>query len=199
MRLVRQYFDNTGLLFPYIHRDSFINTYQKLASSNFKNVRRSWLGMLNMILALSINCCYPSDLSQRQRRVESNVFVLRAMALCEKQIRSKASLEIGSSRAYYLRLFPVAVSPCRLLAVSFLVQFLLLLSHYLQGTESSIQTWNVHGLAVKASYQLGLHSKHALDRYEPLEREVRVRTWYTCVLLDRYLQSGPQSIQRLAY
>ncbi|MBE3047016.1 fungal specific transcription factor domain-containing protein [Candidatus Bathyarchaeota archaeon] len=57
----------------------------------------------------------------------------------------------------------------------------------LQGTESSVQTWNIHGLAVKASYQLGLHSKHALERYEPLEREMRTRAWYTCVVLDRYV------------
>lgn len=68
------------------------------------------------------------------------------------------------------------------------VQFLLLMSQYLQGTESSVQTWNVHGLAVKASYQLGLHSQHALERYDSLEREMRIRTWYGCVLLDRYVR-----------
>lgn len=67
------------------------------------------------------------------------------------------------------------------------VQFLLLVSHYLQGTESSIQTWNFHGLAVKAAYRLGLHSKRALDQYDPLGREMRLRTWHTCVLLDRYV------------
>lgn len=61
------------------------------------------------------------------------------------------------------------------------------MTQYLQSTESSVQTWNVHGLAVKASYQLGLHSKHALDRYDPLEREMRTRAWYTCVVLDRYV------------
>ncbi|CAI4213867.1 unnamed protein product [Parascedosporium putredinis] len=122
-------------------------TYHELSARNFKNVRRSWLGMLNMIMALSTNTRYPSDLTQQQRRTESNVFYLRATVLCEKQIKFGASLEI--------------------------VQYLLLVSHYLQGTESSVQTWNVHGLAVKASYQLGLHSKHALDRYSPLEREMR--------------------------
>lgn len=97
LRLVQQYFLNTGLLFPYIHRDSFLKTYHELAANNFKGVRRSWLGMLNMIMALSINTCYPSDLSQQQRRAESNVYYLRATALCEKQIRFGASLEIGMS------------------------------------------------------------------------------------------------------
>ena len=65
------------------------------------------------------------------------------------------------------------------------------MTQYLQGSESSVQTWNVHGLAVKASYQLGLHSTHALERYDPLEREMRIRTWYACVILDRYAFFAP--------
>jgi hypothetical protein len=66
------------------------------------------------------------------------------------------------------------------------VQSLLLSSQYLQGTNRSLETWNVHGLAVKAAYQLGLHSRVALSRYSPVERESRTRTWFGCVLLDRY-------------
>jgi hypothetical protein len=67
------------------------------------------------------------------------------------------------------------------------VQSLLLSSQYLQGTNRSLETWNVHGLAVKAAYQLGLHSRVALSRYSPVERESRTRTWFGCVLLDRYV------------
>ena len=59
------------------------------------------------------------------------------------------------------------------------------MSQYLQGSERSIETWNIHGLAVKAAYQLGLHSSDALRHYPPLEREFRKRTWYGCVILDR--------------
>ena len=66
------------------------------------------------------------------------------------------------------------------------VQLLLLMSQYLQGTERSIETWNVHGLAVKAAYQLGLHSPNAINQYPPLEREFRKRAWFGCVVLDRY-------------
>lgn len=180
LRLIRGYFDNTGLLFPYIHRERFIQEYRQLAHANLRNVRKSWLGVLNMILALSINVRYPSELSQQQRTAESKVFFLRAMALCEGQIRSTASLEIGGLKPALSR--SLLVHGHLLLGV---VQFLLLVSHYLQGTESSIQTWNFHGLAVKAAYRLGLHSKHALDQYGPLEREMRLRTWHTCILLDR--------------
>jgi hypothetical protein len=56
---------------------------------------------------------------------------------------------------------------------------------YSQGTERSIATWNIHGLAVKGAYQLGLHSPDALRQYPPSEGEIRKRVWFGCVILDR--------------
>ena len=59
------------------------------------------------------------------------------------------------------------------------------MGQYLQGTQKSVQAWTIHGLAVKAAFQLGLHSSEASRRFSPLEREMRKRTWYGCVVLDR--------------
>jgi hypothetical protein len=59
------------------------------------------------------------------------------------------------------------------------------MSQYLQGSERSIETWNIHGLAVKAAYQLGLHSSDALRQHSAAEGEIRKRTWFGCVVLDR--------------
>lgn len=61
------------------------------------------------------------------------------------------------------------------------------MSQYLQGTVKSVQTWAIHGLAVKAALSLGLHSTDAARRFPPIEREMRKRTWYGCVMLDRYV------------
>lgn len=61
------------------------------------------------------------------------------------------------------------------------------MGQYLQGTQKSVETWTVHGLAVKAALQLGLHSVEASERFSPLDREIRKRTWYGCVVLDRTL------------
>jgi hypothetical protein len=66
-----------------------------------------------------------------------------------------------------------------------IVQYLLLMGQYLQGTQKSIQTWTIHGLAVKAAFQLGLHSSEASKRLSPLEREIRKRVWFGCIVLDR--------------
>lgn len=61
------------------------------------------------------------------------------------------------------------------------------MGQYLQGTQKSVQAWSIHGLAVKAAFQLGLHSSEASKRFSDLEREIRKRTWYGCVILDRTL------------
>lgn len=66
---------------------------------------------------------------------------------------------------------------------------MLLMSQYLQGTHRSTTTWNVHGLAVKAAFQLGLHHTASSKKYSMLDKEIRLRTWYGCIVLDRYLTS----------
>ncbi|XPS80180.1 hypothetical protein M3J09_012141 [Ascochyta lentis] len=159
--LIERYFRTTGVLFPYIDEKAFLRTYREVASTNIRTVRRSWLGLLNMVIAMSIHVSPDSEISTNERAIRSGVFFSRAMALCDKQIRHGTSLEV--------------------------VQLLLLMSQYLQGTDRSIETWNIHGLAVKAAYQLGLHSPNALKLYPNPEREVRKRTWFGCVLLDRTL------------
>ena len=68
------------------------------------------------------------------------------------------------------------------------------MSQYLQGTVKSVQTWAIHGLAVKAALSLGLHSTDAARRFSPLEREMRKRTWYGCVMLDRYISFSDDAL-----
>lgn len=67
------------------------------------------------------------------------------------------------------------------------MQYLLLTCQYLQGTQRSVETWTIHGLAVKAAFQLGLHSTAGSSRFSHLDQEIRKRTWYGCVVLDRTL------------
>jgi Fungal specific transcription factor domain len=73
------------------------------------------------------------------------------------------------------------------MALTELVQYLLIMGQYLQGTQKSVETWTIHGLAVKAALQLGLHSTEASKHFSPLDQEIRKRTWYGCVILDRTL------------
>jgi hypothetical protein len=159
--LIDSYFTYIGSLYPYIHEDTFMEIYEEVKRNSFRKVRRAWLGLFNMALALATSVPHRDDITVEQRTERANEFYQRALGLCKDQMMRGTSLEV--------------------------VQFLLLVGQYLQGTRQSLQTWTVHGLAVKAALQLGLHSNEALKRYPPLEREIRKRTWYGCVLLDRTL------------
>lgn len=59
------------------------------------------------------------------------------------------------------------------------------MAQYRQGTQRSDQAWNLHGLAVRAAIQLGLHSRADSSGFGPVEAEIRKRTWFGCMILDR--------------
>lgn len=180
LALIDQYFSNTGLLFPYLHEETFRETYAQLKHDNAAT-RRTWLGVLNMVLAMATHTTV-LQIGQAERQRQSEAFYRRANGLCAEHVMNGASVEIGkfcpeiSCRATFHR--HVNIKP---------VQFLLLVSQYMQGTRSSIQTWATHGLAVKVAFQLGLHSAEASKRFSAVEREIRKRTWFGCIVLDRYV------------
>ncbi len=93
--LMRSYFSNTGLLYPYIHEPTFLETYEHMKADNFTQVRRTWLGLLNMILALATSTSACSDKSTVDKRLESDVFYQRAYELCKRQMLRGTSLETG--------------------------------------------------------------------------------------------------------
>ncbi|KAJ5557488.1 C6 transcription factor [Penicillium frequentans] len=159
-RLVHKYFNDTGLLFPYVYPPSFLETYRSMTENHCK-VRRTWLGLLNMMLAMANITAAPNGEPANQRIIAADVFYKRALNLCGNEMLRGTTLEV--------------------------VQYLLLMGQYMQGTQKSVQAWTVHGLAVKAALQLGLHSKDASRVFSPQEKEIRKRTWFGCVVLDRTL------------
>ncbi|KAF7627707.1 C6 transcription factor [Aspergillus flavus] len=160
LQLIRRYFYDTGLLFPYIHPPTFFETYHQF-KNNAKKVRRTWLGLLNIMLAMAKVTAVSARAQAELRIKESTRYYRQALNLCRGEILRGTTLEV--------------------------VQYLLLMGQYLQGTQKSVQAWTVHGLAVKAALQLGLHSKDASQAFPPLEREIRKRAWFACVVLDRTL------------
>lgn len=72
------------------------------------------------------------------------------------------------------------------------VQLGLLMSLYLENTERFSKCWNTLGLSIRMAQNKGLHldaaDAHARGYFgnatSQLEREMRVRVWYACVLLD---------------
>ncbi|KXJ90070.1 fungal-specific transcription factor domain-domain-containing protein [Microdochium bolleyi] len=159
-RLLIEYFSNTGILFPYIHEPTFMDTYRQARQSGFAGVRRTWLALLNIVLAMATR----ADATRPDTSfaaADAELFFKRARSLCGTHMLRGTTLET--------------------------VQYLLLSTQYLQGTQHAVQTWTTHGLAVKTALSIGLHSQAASSGFAPVEREMRKRTWYGCIVLDRSL------------
>ncbi|KAJ9602617.1 hypothetical protein H2200_012810 [Cladophialophora chaetospira] len=160
--LIRQYFSNVDTLFPYIHQASFLEAYDEMKRNGPRHTRTIWLGLFNIILAVATNMIDRSDSSTpNQSMDEAQTFYRRAISLCDRYVLGGSSLEV--------------------------VQYLLAMTMYLQATQKSVQTSVVHGLAVNAAIRTGMHSVQASHKFSPLEREMRKRAWYMCMIFDRVI------------
>ena len=100
--LIQIYVEKTGQLLPFIHEASFCETYFQMREDNFKRVRRTWLGLLNIILAIATSLHTEGDLPAGKRIQESDVYFQRANGLCDKDSKRSASLEMSRWFSYGL-------------------------------------------------------------------------------------------------
>lgn len=162
--LLRVYFRSMGLLFPFLHEPTFWDTYRQFKDGGFLKVRRTWLGLLNMIMAMAINIDGSSGVPANERMDKSLSFYARGVALCSAPSVRTVSLDI--------------------------VHYLLLQVLYLQGTPRSIQAWTIHGLLGRAATALGLHCDYAGKHLSAIEQEVRRRTWHTIYCVDKVMSAN---------
>lgn len=93
--LIKEYFQKTGQLLPFVHEESFCAVYFELKRSNFTLARRTWLGLLNIILAMATTLYVEAPLTAEKRIEESDVYYQRANGLCDKESKRNISLELG--------------------------------------------------------------------------------------------------------
>jgi len=98
LELVKHYFKDTGFLFPFIHEESFIQTFVQMRRDVLNKVRKSWLGLLNLILAFATTTKM-GDLAAEERFIKSDVFYQRAVGLCQSRTMRGSSIEIGKPRS----------------------------------------------------------------------------------------------------
>ncbi|CAK7200456.1 hypothetical protein SEUCBS139899_003151 [Sporothrix eucalyptigena] len=70
------------------------------------------------------------------------------------------------------------------------VQALLLLGSFQQNSQRAMASLATHSLAVKASYQLGLHSPSTYDGLGTADKELRAKLWFAVVNQDMILGTG---------
>ena len=160
--LIDAYFERVHVLHPFLHEGSFRAHYEQLwADPDFSRPREtSWLALANLVFAYGCEFC---------RARQTDEFDERALAFIERAKSIILSL-----------VFRNADLP--------LVQALLLLCHYVQGTLALNDCWNFAGLMIRNAISIGLHVNPIDDGTSlPVEKESRKRLWWGCVVLDRTL------------
>lgn len=161
LQLLQLFFSDTGMLFPYVHHEEIVSTYFTMKGSHFVGVRRSWLCLLNIIFAFSTSSSLRPNQPADDDPTEAAVFFDRACRLTKGFDRRRPTLEM--------------------------IQCFLLMSQYRQGTQYFDSVWDLHGMALKTAWHLGLHSKTSSSSISASEAETRKRTFFGCLLLDRTL------------
>lgn len=101
LHLIRLFFSDTGMLFPYIHEQDVLRTYSAARRNKFTAVSRSWLCLVNVIFAFATYISARPDQPAEKNAAESEVFIERAQALSVDIDLKSANLESGE----YSRVF----------------------------------------------------------------------------------------------
>lgn len=171
-RLVDAYFERVHVLYPFVHEGRFRARYERLWADNPGDAVRptAWLAIVNLIFAYGHEFCATHQVSFA---AQAAPFIDRARALLLSRVFRGADLQ--------------------------LVQALLLLCHYLQGTLQLDECWNLVGLMIRSAVSMGLHLDPGSDgSLSAVDVEERKRVWWGCFVLDRTLSmkfGRPPSIQ----
>ncbi|KAL3491445.1 fungal-specific transcription factor domain-containing protein [Aspergillus germanicus] len=178
--LVNCYFSRIHSLYPFIHKEAFLSCYNLIWTWNDSQVDvstnlylKAGLGLgdlgvstttfyygLNIVFAMG---CQFSDLVQTERETTSEAFFHRC----------KRALDVE-----YLERGDLA-----------LVQILLLMAHYLQGSQTPNRCWHAIGIACRLAQGVGIHSVRGDKHRSFAQKQMRRRLWHGCRMLDLAISS----------
>ncbi|OBT59093.1 hypothetical protein VE04_00706 [Pseudogymnoascus sp. 24MN13] len=127
-------------------------------------------------------------LSEYKRRRENNQQLPRPMEALVNIIcaYTSSTLQNSNAKVYYRRALALLDEQTLRGSCLELIQALLLIASFQQNHQLSIASWTFHAVAVKAAFQLGLHSPIYYKDHSFQESELRKRLWFALVNQDRY-------------
>lgn len=163
--LIDAYFERVHILYPYLHEPSFRTAWDahqaSHASTEGSAGDHAWLAVLNMVFAHGTQFVLQNASEHERPLLRADKFALAARSFAARALAKDTTLET--------------------------VQAILLLSHYLQGTTTFNDCWNVGGYLIRTAISIGLHIDPAGSKLAEIEKQVRRRVWAGCFILDRTL------------
>lgn len=95
LRLVNRWFSVTGCFFPYINKAESYETIHKMRFSTSPTVRKSWLSLLNAMMACGLSLILPESQDVVGDETQAHTYFKRAYQLSPWFESSSANLETG--------------------------------------------------------------------------------------------------------
>lgn len=186
--LLECYWNRVYCLYPIFHRPSFEQAYENLwGSSKWPKPELPELNIglggtfdsghqsivfhcaLNAIFSLG---CHFSDIPAAEREAAAYSFFLRSKRFVGLDLLDTGTIGV--------------------------VQTLLIISLLLQSTPYPNRCWNAIGVACRVALGLGLHETTTESSLKPLEKEIRLRTWHGCVIMDMLVSYRTPTLHGIA-
>lgn len=204
---VTHFFDTVGSVLPYVNesailRDlampSFLATNGPLQSSAISS-------SASTATSIPTSTSIPRSMGRRRSRAtESLLNIVFAHALVaiaaqpqaqpqsHSQSQSQSQSEEAAAEPFYHRAVSLVLQDEQAVSTQTTqtVQALLLLGSFQQNSQRAMASLATHALAVKASYQLGLHSPATYDGLSASDKELRAELWFAVVNQDMILATA---------
>jgi hypothetical protein len=99
MAILETYIEEVHPFFSFLHLPTWMDTYEEAVQRQFKGVRRTWLSVLNIVLALrSIALsCEEKRVTAHEKRRNAEIFFERARELSRETLFKVSTTEAGTS------------------------------------------------------------------------------------------------------
>lgn len=106
LRLLELFFTDSGMLFPYIHQEGLLASYQATFMQRPLSISSTLICLLNAIFAMATYHSLRDDLDHRDTLAQSDVFYSRAKLLVSKFDLERANIQTGRPAPFAELLLP---------------------------------------------------------------------------------------------
>lgn len=168
--VVNCFFDNTQGAVEIFDEQKFLEAIDQCYSDPL-SANRSWLCLLNLVLAIGLVLATP--------------FAGSPEAVIIENLRRK---QPNQSDAFYYNARQLSDPVLALENADFwTVQALMLVTVYMLCRSKRNTAYTYLGMAVRTAYSLGLHREEALVIFSAAERDIRRQVWRSLYIMDRFL------------